>query len=274
MTMRVPCQYAIIQFMPYPETGEFANVGVVLACPQFRYLSARLAPVKRTKRVTDFFEALDAKVYRDALKYIEGDLHRFADEVLHGRVPAAMAFSEVVRAREALIRFGNTRSIMAAGHPKDLLDSLFERFVERDFATKEYHEVVMRERLDGLLTSAKLRDFFVESVVGDEVYPVRFPFVSNPEVGPQVVIKPLNLTQAEPVKIYEHGGAWINRIFRLRKHGHLPETVLFAVDPADDGAGRINAAREVEADLIELGAIVRPIRDTEEILQIASRVIG
>ncbi|WP_253275820.1 DUF3037 domain-containing protein, partial [Xanthomonas vasicola] len=50
--MRVPCQYAIVQFLPYPETGEFANVGVVLACPQMRYLGVRIAPHRRTKRVT------------------------------------------------------------------------------------------------------------------------------------------------------------------------------------------------------------------------------
>lgn len=58
MSMRVPCQYAIIQFMPYPETGEFANVGVVLACPQMRYLGARLAPVKRLNGLRTSLTAL------------------------------------------------------------------------------------------------------------------------------------------------------------------------------------------------------------------------
>ncbi len=32
-TGKVACNYAIIRFLPYPETEEFVNVGVVLACP-------------------------------------------------------------------------------------------------------------------------------------------------------------------------------------------------------------------------------------------------
>ncbi len=269
--MRVACQYSIIQFLPFPETGEFANIGVVLACPAMRYLSSRLAPARRSKRITDFFDGLEAKVYRESLRYIEGDLTRFADAVLHGRILAAPAFAEVTRPREALIRYGETRTIMAEGHPHDVLDRLFARYVERDFATKEYHEGVMRQKLDDLLVGAQLRDYFAEGSVGDEIYPVKFPFVSLESHTAQVVIKPLNLTQAEPVKIFEHGHAWISRLDRLSKRGTLPATVLFAVDQADEGAARVVAAREVAADLRNAGAIVASIRDTDEILRVAQR---
>lgn len=271
MTMRVPCQYSIVQFMPYPETGEFANVGVVLACPQMRYLSAKLAPVKRTKRITDFFDGLEPRVYREALKYIEGDLRRLAEAVLNGSIQASHAFMEVTRPREALIRYGATRTIMANSHPHEVLEQLFARFVDRDFATKEYHETQMRKRLDDLLVTAHLRDYFVEGVVGSETYPVKFPFVSISPDTPQVVIKPLNLTQAEPVRIFEHGDSWIGRMDRLRRHGKLPETVLFAIDEATEGEGRIQAANEVIADLRNAGAIVQPIRDSEEIVRVAQK---
>lgn len=30
---KLACQYAVVRFLPYAETGEFANVGVALACP-------------------------------------------------------------------------------------------------------------------------------------------------------------------------------------------------------------------------------------------------
>ncbi|WP_343654359.1 DUF3037 domain-containing protein [Herbaspirillum sp.] len=269
MTLRVPCQYSIIQFMPYPETGEFANVGVVLACPQMRYLSARIAPVRRTKRITDFFDGLDARVYREALRYIEADLQRFANVVLHDQMKATVAFSEITRPREALIRYGAIRTIMSDGHPDDTLQRLYERFVERDFATKEYHETAMRQRLDDLLANAELRSCFTEAVIGDENYPVKFPFVSiNPDVR-QIVIKPLNLDQDEPYKIFEHGHAWLGRIARLRKHGQLPGTVLFAIDEARDGERRMQAAAEISADLRGAGAIVEPLRNTDAILEVA-----
>ncbi|WP_295913603.1 DUF3037 domain-containing protein [uncultured Xanthomonas sp.] len=269
MIMRVPCQYAIIQFLPYPETGEFANVGVVLACPQMRYLGARIAPPKRTKRITDFFDGLEARVYREALRYVESDLRRFGDAVAHGDVPANLAFGEVTKPREALVRYGMPRTIMSSGHPNDTLQRLFERFVERDFATKEYHETVMRQRLDDLLASADLRNYFAETTVGDDSYPVRFPFVSVTSEAPQIVIKPLNLTQDEPYKIFEHGNAWLGRVMRLRKHGRLPEKVLFAIDEASDGETRVRAAAEVVADLRAAGAIVEPLRHTDAILSVA-----
>lgn len=269
MTLRVPCQYAIVQFMPYPETGEFANVGVVLACPQMRFLSARIAPLKRTKRVTDFFDGLDARIYREALRYVEGDLQRFANAVLHDQIKAAPAFSEITRPREALIRYGAIRTIMSDGRPNDTLQSLYERFVERDFATKEYHEVAMRQRLDELLAEADLRNYFTEAAVGDDNYPVKFPFVSVASDSPQIVIKPLNLTQDEPYKIFEHGNAWLGRINRLRKHGQLPDTVLFAIDEASEGHARIQAAAEIALDLRNAGAIVEPISRADAIISVA-----
>ncbi|QDS15756.1 DUF3037 domain-containing protein [Xanthomonas arboricola] len=271
MSMRVPCQYSIIQFMPYPETGEFVNVGVVLACPQMRYLSARLAPVRKTKRVTDFFDGLEARVYREALRYIASDLTRFSAAVIHGQMRAERAFGEVTRPREALIRYGATRTIMSNVHPDDTLQKLYDRFVERDFATKEYHETTMRQRLDDLLAGADLRGYFTETTVGDESYPVKFPFVSVTPEAPQVVIKPLNLTQDEPYKIFEHGNAWIGRVLRLRKHGQLPETVLFAIDEAGEGDKRMRAAAEVTADLRAAGALVEPFRNTAAILSVASQ---
>ncbi|MCI2262192.1 DUF3037 domain-containing protein [Xanthomonas indica] len=269
MTMRVPCQYAIIQFMPYPETGEFANVGVVLACPQLRFLDTRIAPIKRTKRITDFFEGLEARVYREALRYIEGDLMRLGSAVNSGEVPARLAFDEITRPREALIRFGATRTIMASDHPHKTLQLLYDRFVERDFATKEYHETTMRQRLDELLVTADLRAYFTDTFVGDEDYPVKFPFVSTGPTASQIVIKPLNLTQEEPYKIFEHGNLWISRINRLRKHRRLPKTVLFAIDKASDGKKRLKAAEEVAADLREAGAIVEPLVHTDAILKVA-----
>ncbi|MGM0927683.1 MAG: DUF3037 domain-containing protein [Pseudomonadota bacterium] len=33
---RIACQYVILRFMPYVETGEFANVGVVMIPPHSR----------------------------------------------------------------------------------------------------------------------------------------------------------------------------------------------------------------------------------------------
>ena len=58
--MNTACHYAIVRFMPFIETGEFANVGVVMFAPQARYFGFKLL-VNRQARVTNFFEQLDAK---------------------------------------------------------------------------------------------------------------------------------------------------------------------------------------------------------------------
>ncbi len=39
---KLACRYAILRFLPYTETGEFANVGVVLACPATGYFGFKL----------------------------------------------------------------------------------------------------------------------------------------------------------------------------------------------------------------------------------------
>lgn len=69
------CRYAIVQFMPYAETGEFANVGVVLACPQTGYFDFKLQ-TRRYARVTAFFDELHRDVYVGAIKTMQSELER------------------------------------------------------------------------------------------------------------------------------------------------------------------------------------------------------
>ncbi len=52
---RIACQYAIVRFMPYIETGEFANVGILLWAPKTRYLGFKLLRRKHA-RITQFFD--------------------------------------------------------------------------------------------------------------------------------------------------------------------------------------------------------------------------
>lgn len=61
------CRYAIVQFAPHVETGEFANVGVVLMCPQTGYFDFKLQ-TRKHKRVTDFFDELPRDVYLRAVQ--------------------------------------------------------------------------------------------------------------------------------------------------------------------------------------------------------------
>ena len=108
---KIPCQYAIVRFMPYVETGEFANVGVVMMAPQERYFGFKLLTL-RHGRITKFFEDLDAKLFRAAmydfkeeLERVHGVLkaHGFDRRLKNNDVELAKGlFGEVLRSRETM----------------------------------------------------------------------------------------------------------------------------------------------------------------------------
>ena len=62
----IVCNYAIARFRPYRETGEFANIGVVLICPQLDYFGYTFE-TRKHKRITDFFPELDLEIFKAGL---------------------------------------------------------------------------------------------------------------------------------------------------------------------------------------------------------------
>jgi len=248
---RFACQYAVIRFLPYAETGEFANVGVVLACPETGFLDARLMPARKTARIRGFFEQLDLRIYREALKYLDEDLERARNQAraLHDPDAVRRLFEGVTRPREALLRFGGTRAVMANA-PEAMLDALFTRLVERDFANKEYHDQMLERGVREVLQRANLRELFVKAEIGNENLHIQLPFVHTREERHLLAIKPLNLAKDEANRVYETGGQWLARVDRFRKHGLLPDQMLFAVNyPASANERGRAAAKEIAGEL-------------------------
>ena len=172
------CQYAIIQFLPYAETGEFANVGIALACPELGYFDAVLVDLKRTKRITDFFEGLDARIYREAMKYLRQELDRLREHFdigIDAPEVTAAAFTELTRPREALLRFGEPR-VVVTNDARSALKRLFNHFIERDFATKEYHEDILTRGVGKMLARAQIRTYFDAKSIGDGVSELRVDY--------------------------------------------------------------------------------------------------
>ncbi|KUM51962.1 DUF3037 domain-containing protein [Rheinheimera sp. EpRS3] len=127
--MKTLYQYAIVRFLPHVETGEFANVGIVLCAPELGLLDFRLAPT-RFARVTDFFEDLEGKLYKATLQTVEQELQRLQTYVT--RLTAkelAQQMQEVVRPRETLVRYSELRSLYLEQKPAAVLEQLFERLV-------------------------------------------------------------------------------------------------------------------------------------------------
>lgn len=252
----VACRYAVVQFAPYRETGEFANAGVVMMCPESGYFSFKLQ-TRRTKRITDFFDELPRSFYVRAVKAMEEELLRVADVV--NKAPSAgraeylrQVFDSLIHPREALVRFSASRAVMTAD-PAAELARQFEHCVERAFATPEYVEKAMEKRIKHLLDALQLPAPFAPLRVGDDAFYANFPLVQQQGEALTKIIKPFRLNQDEPVDIYEHGDAWLQKIKRLRNRNLLPDDVLFAVKaPPLADAKRHAAFREICGDLIKL----------------------
>ena len=272
----IPCRYAILRFLPYVETGEFANVGVVLMSTAGRYFGFRLLR-RRIARVTHFFDLHDHKPLREGLNVMREELERIeqvskrygTDRRFKQTDPLAMEalFAELVRPREALFRFDAPRALLADA-PAVALGDLYGRYVERDFVTKQYQEDVLERGLRRLLAAYNLAERFVPQAVGDEQFNVKFPFVAT--VGDRVrVIKPLHLTHAEPAKAIDHGLQWAGRVAQLKKRNLLQGEVLFALQGVAGNDAHTRATLDVQAMLRDAGAEVVAHTEQNRILEFA-----
>lgn len=269
---KVACRYAIVRFLPYPETGEFANVGVVLACPQTGFFGFRLQD-RRYARITGFFEHLDGKLYTRAIGLFKQELLRVGEALAaRGTAEADVVrhtFDALIYPREAIVRFAEARPLLTED-PRAALDQLFGRYVEHDFAQKEQHEREMERRVQDLLRDLALPLPFKPEEIGNDEIHARFPLVQMREGQPAKIIKPLYLAQDEPNKIYDHGDRWVAKIGRLRRARLLPTRVLFTLEPPSQGDDkRYRAFVSICEDLEAQEIAVAPIGEEQRIAEFA-----
>jgi hypothetical protein len=266
-----------VRFLPYRETGEFVNVGVVLFCRETGFFEV-LLETQRRRRVTNFFPELDPNLFRLGGQRFHQELRRvkqllsandrkLADDVCLG------IFRELVRPRESVFRFSEVGTVLA-DDPAKKLQELFERFVNRQFAkTKKYQETVMAHRLMDVLRAHHLFGHYRQNKkVGNADFNVLMPIVSEAHDERGVVlraIKPLDLDRDEPTKIYDHGDAWIKRVERLRQVNQLPERMLFTINAAKINDKRIRACEQICEELLRLDVRVLPSGDDTNLLEFA-----
>ncbi len=274
------CNYAVVRFLPYPETQEFVNLGVVLACPAIGLFDYRLT-TRRRDRVTGFFPELDGAVFIQGRREFAQELARLkrfaAGQVQPGQMEMPFArkqfanfFAEVVRQRESLFRFGPMSTVMTAD-PAAELERLYKYFVERQFAQHEdYQETVMANRLADTLRARDIQGYHQEKL-GDDLYHVTLPFVRHTGDGPANLraIKPLDLAKKEPTRIIEHGDRWVARMRRLGEMHYDPAAFLFPVSMPTERR-KTAAADQVLADLNELKVEIIPFRETDRIIRFAA----
>lgn len=273
---RVACRYSIIRFLPYQETGEFANIGIVLTCPETSYFDFKLQS-RRYSRITDFFAELDSKVYLESIKLFAQELKRIQDFVCDQKLDAEGVrniFQSLTHPREAIVQLTESRPRLCE-EPEKMLDQLFRYYVEREFSTHEYRDTVVLRRVKTLVDSLKLERPFKAVTLGDEFVSAHFPLVQYaPKKDAEKVdkiIKPFALNHGEPSKIIQHGAVWADRIKRLRKQpGVMPKNILFAVEgPSQAQSSKCKIAFDSICEELREQVVVVPSCDKEKIAEFA-----
>lgn len=264
--MTAAARYAIARFLPYAETEEFANVGVLLHAPEARVFSFRM--IKSWRRVSGFFDTLDRRVFTAARKDFESELERVRKVV--GETPAwgQQAFDELTRSRESMFRFSPVRAVLT-DDAEATLDDLFGKYVEHAFATPEYQEALLERTLRTVFRREGLAERYRKDKLGMGVLRFPVPFAAAGDDGRVVrVIKPLHLAQDDPVRLFDHGNQWISRLRHLAKQQVCP-AMQFPVQQPAQTAGSIDAFEEVRAGLEDAGATVVSVADEAAILRFA-----
>lgn len=276
---RQQCHYSIIRFMPHVETGEFANVGIILVAPEAGFLNY-CVETKRHARVTNFFDTIAPEFYRSVITSLVEELNRVRRLLLHrdnrqavldfGRTdPAFSYFKEVTRQREGIVNFSEPR-VLLSEDPTASLKDLFGHYVERNFVTQRYRETVLEDEMKAWFQSLRSSRKFVRRQFDDGLYRASFPFVEVDAGGePIKVIKPFFLGQKDPTAIIDHGVKWKTSVERLRRASVLPNRVLFAVEGPDGGASQLAAFEETVGSLKLADIDVLPFNARDKILRYA-----
>lgn len=271
--------YTLVRLLPQADAGEFANMGLVLACPAKGFLAFRL--ITRYGRITRFFEEFAGELFTRVRKEVHAELQHIQQHVVqHPAGPYDEALvkrvlQDLTKPRESLIRYAPLRVAMT-DDPQALLDQLFVRYVQRDaHALRHRREEVLNRLVRRVLDANRLGKAFGPEEIGTDDFHVRLPLVHERDGQVLGAIKPLDLAQDEPQQIYDHGGWWAERMRRLRRMQVLPKHTLIAVDaPPESDARRHRAFQDITSELRELHVGVMAATDTQGILTFAQVLVS
>ncbi|MFI3215315.1 MAG: DUF3037 domain-containing protein [Methylococcales bacterium] len=253
---RQVCNYSIIRFQPYQETGEFGNIGIVLYAHDSRVLRFKLLSGREHKRITNFFEPLELSIYSEIIKYLNAKLTKPQHTLEF--------YDELIRPRESIVRYSNNR-VLFSENVDETLNELFEHYVKRSFAHHESFEREMQNRLTSLFRENNLESKFIEGDIGNEKYKVKFPFIDKQG---NKAVKPIHFCHSESRKIIEHGGTWLMKVKQLNRGGFVkPESVLFTYRAPNESQGILfEAFCDIKEQIEDTGITMAHIEQPQAIL--------
>lgn len=249
------CNYSVLRFQPYPETGEFANLGIVMLCNDGQFLQR--SETRQRQRITHFFGKLPTEVFTRARREFLEELRRVVKLANTHADDAAMQrriFQHLVAPRETMFRFSQPGTV-ATEDPRQALEELFMRYVHHDFSQRENLETRMTSRVAQWLRGFTDRQYN-EITLGNDLLQVKFPLVWQVAGRPRQAVKPISFDLEESSKIIEKGDKWLMRMKRLEASGQAPlDTVFVSHEPSETQGPRQRAYQEVTRELTESGLL-------------------
>jgi hypothetical protein len=251
---RLACRYAILRFVPYPETGEFANVGIVVVEPGKNKLTFKLEQ-KKTQRLTHFFHHLDKSIYRDSITAYHNELQYLQKKVDEGSLKAAHAFDLLVQPREAILSFAEARGILFEGDLNQALSSLYADYVCHDFAKKTDYEAQLKSKVKNLVKDLNLQNPFVPCFTEKMGFKVNFELAQVSDNQVNRVIKPLSFAEKDAAKIFEHAHLWLGKFDRLKTFDLLPKDIIFPFEMGAANEESMEAFEIIKSDFGSFGDV-------------------
>lgn len=203
-----------VQFRPYPETGEFACVGVCLYSLDGCYFNYKFAtgPDKKKVegRIRGFFPELGDAVFNLAYKFVKVASEGLRRNSRQGDlfVDPKAQLDSLVRPRENVIRFGDPGVVMCS-NPELELKRQYDYAVMRSFVVKnEAYVFRMQRDIRSCLTRAKVKYEQDKKIhIKKFDYTVRAPFYV-PKENASRIVKPLDLNKKDVSDILHCVATW------------------------------------------------------------------
>ncbi|MGL5335467.1 MAG: DUF3037 domain-containing protein [Enterovibrio sp.] len=267
--MKTLVRYTIIRFMPFAETQEFANVGVILHAPQTGDVLFKLAPT-RFGRVSQFFDDLDGQLYKNAIEMFNAELARITtfSKGMYGQ-QLVNFMNEVTRQREGFLIFSETSTFLATDTLQSVLNDLFDLFVARRFNSKEQRDIQLVRDLKKQLE--KTRYPFKTQIFDADCMSFELPLVASDNITVKA-IKPLSFYQKTPLGLMDYGERWLYRVELLLEKETLKEDdFLFAIEYPEhyETCQQEKAANHLTNKMKRMGVNVCSVSDHADISEFA-----
>lgn len=217
--MKTPYTFSVVRYIHDVVSGEFVNVGIVVASPEARFIQAKCT--HKYERLSHLFNGIDGVHFRFLMSHVETTVasvaRQFEHELRFEQSPVTVA--QILEAHFATDSSSLQFSSVGGGltdDPKRTLEQLFERYVEKYNAHRQSRGRndaaiwdIFKEALKrvGVLSRLKSRTI----AAPDFEYHFKHCYVN----GAERAMEPVSFDYADPSYIFDKANNWLGRLVIL-----------------------------------------------------------